>query len=168
VRAFAAKAEQDYNPNLRPVGGYDWYFDTDNPDEHTHFDDNGWWEIGFLDAYQATGSAGYLTDAERAFRFIAVSGWDPADGGVCWDTRHLLKTSQPLAAEIYVGLALYQITGQSSYLQTAQQFLDWADSNSWNQHLRDACRLAGLIVGALLGVAKDELLSSRWSPPAQP
>ena len=133
VRTFAAKAEQYYNPNLQPVGGYDWYINTKRPDEHTYFDDNGWWAIGFLDAYRATGTRRYLHDAELAFRFIAVSGWDPVDGGVWWETLHLHKTSEPLAAEIYVGLALYQITGTSSYLQTAQQFLAWADTNSWNQ-----------------------------------
>jgi hypothetical protein len=158
VRAFAAKAEQYYNPNLTPVGGYDWYIDTTNPDEHAYFDDNGWWEIGFLDAYRATRDIRFLDDAERAFRFIAVAGWDPSGGGVWWETHHLEKTAEPLAAEIYVGLALYQITGQSTYLQTAQQFLDWANANSWNQQLQLYCRSAtdttvldyveGMMIGA--------------------
>ena len=137
VRAFAAGAERYFNPNLRPVGGYAYYPGTRNPMEHTYFDDNGWWELAFIDAYRATGDRRDLRDAERAFRFIAVSGWDPVNGGVWWETLHLHKTSEPLAAEIYTGLALYRITGQHSYLETALRFLRWADTSSWNttEHL---------------------------------
>ena len=123
VRRFALGAEKYFNPTIKPVGGYDWYPGIRNPKEHTYFDDNGWWELAFLDAYAATGDARDLQDAELAFRFIAVSGWDPDGGGVWWETLHLHKTSEPLAAEIYTGFVLYRYTHRASYLKTAQKFL---------------------------------------------
>ncbi len=133
VRAFARGAERYYNPDLRPVGGYAYYPGTRNPAEHTYFDDNGWWELAFLDAFRATGDWRDVRDAERAFRFIAVSGWDREGGGVWWETLHLHKTSEPLAAEIYSGLVLFRITGIRSYLETADKLLAWADARSWNR-----------------------------------
>jgi hypothetical protein len=132
VNRFATGAERYFNAALKPVGGYAYYPGTTNPLEHTFFDDNGWWELAYLDAYRATGSARDLRDAERAFRFIAVSGWDHRAGGTWWETLHEHKTSEPLAAEIYAGLSLYRITGAPSYLHTAQTFLAWADRHSWN------------------------------------
>jgi hypothetical protein len=140
------------------VGGYDWYPGIRDPREHTYFDDNGWWELAYLDAYRATGDTRDLHDAELAFRFIAVSGWDPDGGGVWWETLHLHKTSEPLAAEIYTGFALYRYTHQASYLQTAEKFLTWANRYSWNAAKRlyqrnetDATVLdyvEGLMIGA--------------------
>jgi uncharacterized protein YyaL (SSP411 family) len=161
VRAFADGAERYYDPNLVPVGGYTWYPDTKRADEHAYFDDNGWWELAFLDAYRATASARYLVDAERAFRFVAEAGWDKADGGgVWWDTLHLHRTSEPLAAEIYVGFALYDITGDATYRNVAQRFLHWANTNLWNAttHLYGRDRadptamdyVQGMMIGALL------------------
>jgi Glycosyl hydrolase family 76 len=132
VQTFALGAEKYFNPTIKPVGGYDWYPGIRNPKEHTYFDDNGWWELAYLDAYRATGDAVDLHDAELAFRFIAVSGWDPDGGGVWWETLHLHKTSEPLAAEIYAGFALYEYTHQATYLKTADRFLAWANRYSWN------------------------------------
>ena len=45
VRAFVRGAERYYNPNLRPVGGYEKYPGITDPRAHTYFDDNGWWEM---------------------------------------------------------------------------------------------------------------------------
>jgi Glycosyl hydrolase family 76 len=132
VTAFARGAERYFNAALKPVGGFAYYPGTTNPREHTFFDDNGWWELAYLDAYRATRNPRDLRDAERAFRFIAVSGWDHSSGGTWWETLHEHKTSEPLAAEIYAGFALYRASGVRSYLSTAETFLTWADRHSWN------------------------------------
>jgi Glycosyl hydrolase family 76 len=135
VRRFAAMARRYYNPKLSPVGGYAYYIDTARPYAHSYFDDNGWWAIAFLDAYTATGDRSYLRDADRAYRFIVQAGWDPVTGGVWWETLHLHKTSEPLAAAIYAGFRLYRATGDSSYLRTARRMLAWADANTLTRGL---------------------------------
>jgi hypothetical protein len=130
VRRFAAMARRYYNPTLLPVGGYAYYIGTARPNVHAYFDDNGWWAIAFIDAYAATGDRSYLRDADRAYRFIVDAGWDPVSGGVWWETLHLHKTSEPLAAAIYVGLRLYRATGDYHYFQTARRLLAWANENT--------------------------------------
>ena len=160
VTRFALDAEHYFNSALRPVGGYAWYPGIHNPREHTYFDDNGWFELAYLDAYRATGDTRDLRDAERAFRFISVSGWDRSGGGVWWETLHLHRTSEPLAAEIYTGFALYQYTREQPYLATAQKFLAWADRYSWNSNVGLYSRsptdgtvldyVEGLMIGAQL------------------
>jgi Glycosyl hydrolase family 76 len=133
VRALAVVAERYWNPT---VGGYAYYVGTDTPAVHTYFDDNGWWGIAFIDAYRATGDRRYLADAARAFRFIVGAGWDPASGGIWWDTHHGHKTAEPLAAAAYVGAVLYRATRQASYLTQVRKLVTWADRRSWNARLR--------------------------------
>ena len=170
VNAFARGAERYFNAALEPVGGYAYYPGTTNPREHTFFDDNGWWELAYLDAYRATGSPRDLRDAERAFRFIAVSGWDHRSGGTWWETLHEHKTSEPLAAEIYAGFALYRATGDRSYLRTAETFLTWADRHSWNSakqlYQRNATdpTVLDYVEGMMIG-AQLELCEIRGSRP---
>jgi Glycosyl hydrolase family 76 len=132
VRAFASKAEQYWNPTLKPVGGYAYYIDTRTQRVSTYFDDNGWWGLAFVDAFRATGDRRYLNDAARAFDFIVRVGWDPGAGGIWWDTGHGHKTSEPLAAAAYIGAALYQHTRAPAYLKEVVKLLDWAREHSWN------------------------------------
>src|SRR5271165_1876202 len=91
VRRFAAGAERYLNRGLRPLAGYSPYPGDRETDTETWFDDNGWWGIAFVNAYRATGARRYLTDAERALRYIATVGWDPHGGGIWWNTRHPYK-----------------------------------------------------------------------------
>jgi hypothetical protein len=131
VEALGRGAERYLDPNLRPPG-YTTYRGITNPREHTYFDDNGWFEIAFLDAYQATGDPRFLHDSEQAWRFIAEKGWNPDGGGFWWETLHRHLTSEPLAAEIDTGLRLYELTGQRTYLTSSERYLAWANAHSWN------------------------------------
>ncbi len=81
VARFAAGAERYLNRGLRPIPGYSPYPGDREPNTETWFDDNGWWGLAFLQAYRATGTRRYLTDAERALRYIAAAGWEPNGGG---------------------------------------------------------------------------------------
>jgi hypothetical protein len=171
VESFTRGAERYFDANLSPAGGYVWYPGIENPREHAYFDDNGWWELSYLDAYRSTGDRRNLLDAEKAFRFIAVAGWDPVSGGTWWETLHLHKTSEPLAAEIYTGLGLYQITGDRTYLDTALRFLRWANRHSWNAGRQLYSRSAtdgtvldyveGMMVGADLELCRIRHVTGR-------
>ena len=79
VEAIGRGAEQYWNPLFTPVGGY-WYKPEQHPNVNAFFDDNGWWGLAFFDAYSATHDRRFLTDAIRAWRFIAVAGWAKNDG----------------------------------------------------------------------------------------
>jgi hypothetical protein len=136
VEAIGKGAEGYLDPNTGPPA-FTTYPGNVDPKQHVYFDDNGWFEIAFLDAYQATGDARFLHDAETAYDFIADKGWNPNGGGFWWETLHRHITSEPLAAEIDTGLRLYEITRRSSYLTSAERWLAWAAAHSWNvaEHL---------------------------------
>jgi hypothetical protein len=133
ARWFANIAEGYYNPTLKPVGAYAYYLGKRDPNIPYFFDDNGWFGIAFIDAYQATHDRRYLTDAVRAFRFLSVSGWDSRDGGFWWNTVHRYTTSEPLAAAVWIGARLYEATKQRTYLAKAEQWLAWANAHIWNR-----------------------------------
>jgi hypothetical protein len=131
VEAFGKGAEAYLDPYTDPPA-FVTYPGITQPNRHVFFDDNGWFELAFLDAYQATGDKQFLHDAEEAYTFIAERGWNAVGGGFWWETLHRHLTSEPLATEIYTGLRLFQLTGTQSYLTSAERWLAWADSSSWN------------------------------------
>ncbi|HZC28928.1 MAG TPA: glycoside hydrolase family 76 protein [Gaiellaceae bacterium] len=136
VELIGRGAERYWNPEFKPVGGY-WYRPVRRPNVNVFFDDNGWWALAFFDAFTATHDRRFLTDAIRAWRFIAVAGWATGEGGgIWWDTAHDRKTSEPLAAEILVGAELYRATHRRTYLRESLKLLAWANRHSWNRERR--------------------------------
>jgi len=132
VRAFANGAEAYWNPAVPPTGAYAYYPHFHPTRIRYYFDDNGWFALAFLDSYRITHDSRYLRDALRAYRFLALAGWDRRRGGFWWTTYHEHKTSEPLAAAIVAGAKLYRITGDRRYLDDATRWLAWANAHSWN------------------------------------
>jgi glycosyl hydrolase family 76 len=127
---FAWGAQRYLNPALEPVPGFG-----PKPGQHqagktTWFDDNGWWGLAFLDAYQATGNGRWLADAQIAQTFISVSGWDTTPGrpgGIWWNTNHSFYAGESLASGTLLSARLYAITHDQRYLDDALKFIDWGD-----------------------------------------
>ena len=128
VASFAAGAERYLNRGLHPVPGYSPYPGDRQANTETWFDDNGWWGIAFIQAFRATGTHRYLTDAQRALRYIAAAGWDPNGGGIWWDTDHPYKSGPALAADTLLAALAYQQTGSTFALEQARKFLTWANT----------------------------------------
>jgi hypothetical protein len=128
VASFAAGAERYLNRGLRPLPGYSPYPGDREANTETWFDDNGWWGIAFMQAFRATGTHRYLTDAQRALRYIAAAGWDPNGGGIWWDTDHPYKSGPALAADTLLAALVYQQTGSAFALEQARKFLTWANT----------------------------------------
>jgi hypothetical protein len=132
VARFAAGAERYLNHGLRPLAGYSPYPGDRDADTETWFDDNGWWGLAFMNAYRATGTRRYLTDATRALRFIATSGWDPRSGGIWWNTTHPYKAGEAIASATLLAILLYQQSHSAFALAQAQKYLAWANTTGFS------------------------------------
>src|ERR1700722_18497419 len=127
----SARGEQRYwNANLKPVPGYSPQVGEPSSSQPTWYDDNAWIGIAFLDAYRATGNHTYVTDAERAFAFIAAGGWDAKQGGgMWWSTEHQWLSGEALAAASDLAARLYQTANRAEYLTDAETYIGWANKN---------------------------------------
>jgi hypothetical protein len=132
VDRFGRASERYWNPYLN---GYAPYPDDRFRGAEAWFDDNGWLGIAFVEAYRATGERRYVRDAQRAFDFIAASGWDAADGGgMWWNTDHPYHSGEALAADSLLGMLLYGIDHQRFQLDEARMFVDWGNSHDIGFH----------------------------------
>jgi hypothetical protein len=133
VAHFASGAERYLNRGLQPVPGFSPYPGDRTADTETWFDDNGWWGLAFMNAYRATGTHRWLSDAERALGYIARVGWDAQGGGIWWNTSHPYKAGEALASGTLLATLLYQQTRSASYLSEARMFLGWANTTGFSQ-----------------------------------
>jgi predicted alpha-1,6-mannanase (GH76 family) len=90
------------------------------------YDDNGWWGLAWVAAYDLTGEARYL-DAARTIFANLLTGWDDTcGGGVWWSTDRAYKNA--ITNELFLTLAarLHQRCADSGkYLEWARREWDW-------------------------------------------
>jgi hypothetical protein len=153
---FASGAERYLNPGLRPVPGYSPYPGDRTADTETWFDDNGWWGLAFVEAYRATGTRRYLSDAQRALRYIVAAGWDPAGGGVWWNTDHPYTAGEALASATLLATLLYQQTHSRFALTQAQRFLAFANTGGFSQN--DQLYAAGSLASTPIDYIQSPLI----------
>lgn len=98
------------------------------------YDDNAWIGLNLVRYHRMTGDEAALARARQVFAYI-TTGWheDPshrAPGGIYWvesfHNRDRNTCSNGPSAEL--GLRLYQMTGQQSYLDWALKMYDWVNS----------------------------------------
>jgi hypothetical protein len=133
LTTFAKGAERYLNRGLRPLPGYSPYPGDRSANTETWFDDNGWWGIAFVNAYRATGARRWLSDAERALKYIAAAGWDTREGGLWWNTTHPYKAGAALASDTLLATLIYQQTKSSFALGQAHKFLTWGNTSGFSQ-----------------------------------
>ena len=129
--SFAGKATKYWNPDLKPVPGFVYYY-TARGAWDAYMDDNAWWGLGFIDAYRATGNKAWLVWAAKALTYMDVVGWDKKAGGMWWDADQHKKTSEGLAGGTLIAALLYGITHKPSYLAMAKKYLAWANAKTIN------------------------------------
>lgn len=121
-------------------GGYDYYaqYDWDNKEVWFVFDDLMWWIISMGRAYQLTGNEDCLATSIKGFENVYERAYDPKEGGVFWgfDTDGYGKGHKNSCINyptVIAAIQLYQITGESRYLDIAKDVYAWA-----REHLFDA------------------------------
>ena len=90
------------------------------------FDDNGWWALAWVAAYDLTGESRYL-DAARVIFARNLGGWDDVcGGGMWWNTQRTYKNA--VTNELFITLAaqLHERTpGDRDYLSWALRGWEW-------------------------------------------
>jgi predicted alpha-1,6-mannanase (GH76 family) len=95
-----------------------------------YYDDNGWWALAWVAAFDMTRDSRYL-DAARTIFAHNTGGWDDAcRGGLWWNTAKNYKNA--ITNELFLTLAalLHQRTpGDQSYLTWAEREWEWFRSS---------------------------------------
>jgi predicted alpha-1,6-mannanase (GH76 family) len=95
---------------------------------NSYYDDDGWWALAWIDAYDVTRNSAYLSMAETIFKAI-TAGWDSTcGGGVWWNTSRTYKNAIPNELFLSIAAKLANRTSGSasaSYLNWAQQEWTW-------------------------------------------
>lgn len=88
-------------------------------------DDEGWWALAWVDAYDLTGKQKYLAMAETIFTDIAAQ-WETntCGGGVWWSKKTRYKNA--IANELFLDLAA-ALANRAASPEERQKYLDWAE-----------------------------------------
>jgi predicted alpha-1,6-mannanase (GH76 family) len=135
-----------------------------------YYDDEGWWALTWINAYDLTRDLRYLAVARALFDDMAA-GWDDVcGGGIWWSKAKTYKNAIP--NELFISLAarLAQRTGERHYLDWAKRGWAWFagtgminSANLVNDGLDDNCANngrptwtynQGVILGALTDLAQ--------------
>jgi len=68
------------------------------------YDDEGWWAMGMIHSYDATGDEGYLDTAEDIFKDMQTGGGTPCKGGIFGSKDR--KYVNAIANELYLNVLL--------------------------------------------------------------
>lgn len=97
------------------------------------YDDNEWLALEFLRLYERRGNAAYLDKAKAIFELV-VYGWDddpthPCPGGVFWTQASWSSDRNTIsnAPGAQIGVKLFEITGDETYLTWAERMVAWTD-----------------------------------------
>lgn len=158
-----AQDQLDKNPTPAVEGGFIDEF----------YDDNGWWALAWIRAYDVTKEDEYLNAAKQIFEQMK-GGWsDKCDGGIWWKTDKQFKNA--IANELFLSVAASLANRVSDkkdyYVDWAKKELDWFkkiglinDQNTINDGLNmDSCENnkdtvwtynQGVILGGLVELDK--------------
>jgi predicted alpha-1,6-mannanase (GH76 family) len=93
------------------------------------YDDNGWWALTWVAAYDITGDSRYLETARTIFT-VNTTGWDDVcRGGIWWNVSRKYKNAIPNELFLTLAARLHQRTpgdsGPRSYLAWARREWEW-------------------------------------------
>jgi predicted alpha-1,6-mannanase (GH76 family) len=102
---------------------------------NNYYDDNGWWALAWVAAFDLTRDSRYL-DAARTIFAHNTGGWDDkCRGGLWWNTSRQYKNA--ITNELFLTLAALlhlRTPGDHDYLTWAQREWDWFDASGLIGH----------------------------------
>lgn len=116
------------------------------------YDDEGWWALGLIHAYDYTGDGQYLDAAVRIFQDMQTGTGGPCNGGIYWSKDRTYVNA--IANELYLSVAASlanRIPGDKNhYVQIAKDQWNWFSNSGMingdhliNDGLNDQCRNNG-------------------------
>jgi predicted alpha-1,6-mannanase (GH76 family) len=121
-----------------------------------YYDDEGWWALTWINAYDLTGNGAYLSQARAIFADM-TGGWDgTCGGGIWWSKARHYKNAIANELFLQVAVALHERTpGDTGYGSWAQR--EWA----WFQG-SGLLTGSGLVIDGLAACQPD-LSSPTWT-----
>jgi predicted alpha-1,6-mannanase (GH76 family) len=136
------------------------------------YDDEGWWALGWIQAYDVTGTAEYLDEAIDIFMDMKNGSTTPCHGGIWWDKAETYVNA--IANELYLSVAAHLANrvpqNRTFYLSIAESQWNWFQQSGMinsksliNDGLTSACKNnngtvwsynQGVILGALVELNK--------------
>jgi predicted alpha-1,6-mannanase (GH76 family) len=141
------------------------------------YDDDGWWALAWIKAYDLTGEKHYLDAAKTIFKDM-TTGWDSVcGGGIWWKKNRTYKNAITNQLFFTVAIRLHQRTvndyGKGSYIDWARHSWKWLRNsgminrqNLFNDGLDKNCRNNGQTTwtynqGVILGGLVDFYYSTK-------
>ncbi|KAK2765318.1 hypothetical protein FQN54_008162 [Arachnomyces sp. PD_36] len=90
-----------------------------------YYDDEGWWALGWIQAYDVTDNDEYLTTAADIFNDMSTGNTTQC-GGIWWDKYHTAVNA--IANELYISVAAHlanRVDDGQQFLDIALQQWDW-------------------------------------------
>ena len=87
------------------------------------YDDEGWWALAWIDAYDITRNVQYLSMAESIFANMA-GGWDSTCGGGIWWSKDK-QYKNAIANELFLSVAAHLANRTSGTAR--EQYLNWGN-----------------------------------------
>jgi hypothetical protein len=89
--------------------------------QNTYYDDTGWWEQAWINAYKLTNTRDYLYLAEQLWSYITARGWNTTEcteGGVDQHSGDASNTEDSYANALYLRNSawLYSLTRNKQYM----------------------------------------------------
>ncbi|OAA38637.1 glycosyl hydrolase [Metarhizium rileyi] len=139
------------------------------------YDDEGWWAMGLIRAYDVTEDEGYLEKAVEIFKDMTAGGETHCRGGIYWSKDR--KYVNAIANELYLTVAASlatRIPGNRTYAEIATKQWHWfqksgmingqhlindgLDANCKNNGLQTWSVNQGVILGGLVELSNGALL----------
>ena len=105
------------------------------------YDDEGWWALAWIDAYDLTRNKDYLSMSESIFADMAAAWDDTCGGGIWWSKDRHYKNA--IANELFLSVAAHLANRTSG--ATRRKYLAWGNEEWKWFHASGMINTTGLI-----------------------